>query len=195
MRILNRNLLLLVLMVLSLGLSQQLQAQGNKIRGSQKATVMQHLGLDGEITFTFSRPGIKGRTVWGELVPYGLAEGNRYSDNKPFPWRAGANENTIIEVNKDVKVEGQALPAGKYSIHMIPSEKEWVVIFNKNTELWGSYKYNQDEDALRVTVTPTEAAFEEWLTFGFDDIADNAVVAFLHWEKLKVPFKIELAGE
>ncbi len=160
-------------------------------RASQKASVKQYLG-DAEVTFVFSRPGVKGRTVWGNIVPYGLADGNQYSDNKPFPWRAGANENSTIEVNSDVKIEGSFLPAGKYSLHMIPSKDDWILIFNKNSDLWGSYKYNKEEDALRVTVTPVMAAHEEWLTFGFDEITANSATAYLHWEKLKVPFTIEL---
>ncbi len=190
----NQNCLVLQLFVpvLLLAFSSQMQAQGNKIRGSQQASVMQHVGADTEITIHFSRPGVKEREIWGKLVPYGLAPGNNYSNNKPFPWRAGANENTTFEINKDVKVEGESLPAGKYSIHMIPSENDWVIIFNKNNQLWGSYKYNEEEDALRVTVSPEEAPFEEWLTYGFDDITNNSATAYLHWEKLKVPFKIEL---
>ncbi|MCB0571062.1 MAG: DUF2911 domain-containing protein [Phaeodactylibacter sp.] len=192
MKKLNRNSLFLFALALCLGFSGNALAQGNSIRASQKASVTQFIGNDAQITFTFSRPGVKGRTVWGDIVPYGLTPGNKYSDNKPFPWRAGANENTTMEINKDVKVEGQPLPAGKYSIHMIPSEKDWVVIFNKKSDQWGSYKYDEAEDALRVTVTPAKAPHEEWLTFGFDDITDNSVVAYLHWEKLMVPFKVEL---
>lgn len=179
-------------LAISFSLAHLASAQGNQIRGSQKASITQYIANDIQITFTYSRPAVKGRKIWGEIVPYGLEAGNNYSDNKPFPWRAGANENTTIEISKDLKIEGKTLPAGKYSIHMIPSEKEWVVIFNKNSSLWGSYKYNKDEDALRVTVTPVEAAAEEFLAYGFDDITNNSVVAYLHWEKLKVPFKIEL---
>ena len=108
-----------------------------KVRASLKASVMQTLGTDAEITIDYGRPGVKGRKIWGELVPYGLAPGNKYSENKPFPWRAGANESTTIEFNKDLLVEGKPLPAGKYSIHMIPGEKEWIVIFSKNTRRLG----------------------------------------------------------
>lgn len=170
-------------------------AQGDKVRPSLKASVTQRLGTDADITFDFSRPGVKGRIIWGDLVPYGMSPGNEYSKEKPFPWRAGANENTTITTNKDLMVEGKKLAAGKYSIHMIPSEKNWVVIFNKKNEDWGSYSYDEKEDALRVTVTPVEAAHQEWLTFGFDDLAGNSATAFLHWEKLKVPFKMELSGK
>lgn len=167
-------------------------AQRNQIRASLKASVTQRLGIDTDITIEYSRPGVKGRKIWGELVPYGLAPGNRYSDNKPYPWRAGANENTTIEFSKDILIEGNQLPAGKYGIHMIPSEKDWIIIFSKNNSAWGSFKYNQEEDALRITVTPVKAPHQEWLVFGFDDLAGTSATAYLHWEELKVPFKIEL---
>jgi len=168
-------------------------AQEAKVRASLKAGVMQTLGTDAVIKIEYGRPGVKGRKIWGELVPYGLAPGNKYSENKPYPWRAGANENTTIELNKDVLIEGKPLPAGKYSIHMIPGEKEWIVIFNKSNAVWGSYTYKQEEDALRVTVTPVKAPFKEWMEFGFDDLAGTSATAYLHWVELKVPFKIQLA--
>ncbi len=167
-------------------------AQGNQVRPSLKASVSQRLGIDTDIKIDFSRPGVKGRKIWGELVPYGLAPGNRYSKDQPYPWRAGANENTTIEFNKDILVEGNKLPAGKYGIHMIPSEKDWIIIFCKNNSGWGSYQYNQEEDALRVTVNPVKAPHQEWLVFGFEDLAGTAATAYLHWEGLKVPFKIKL---
>ena len=168
-------------------------AQGKQVRASLKASVMQRLGVDTDITIEYSRPGIKGRKVWGDLVPFGLAPGNKYSKDKPFPWRAGANENTIIQFSKDVLIEGQKLPAGKYGLHMIPGEKEWIIIFSKNNSSWGSFAYNQDEDALRVTVVPAKAPLQEWLMYGFDDLAGSSATAFLHWEQVKVPFKIKLA--
>jgi hypothetical protein len=168
-------------------------AQGGQVRPSLKASVMQRLGTDADITIEFSRPGVKGRKIWGALVPYGLAPGNQYSKNKPFPWRVGANENTTIEFKKDVLIEGKPLPAGKYGIHMIPSEKEWIIIFSKNSSAWGSFAYKQEEDALRITVTPVIAPHQEWLVYGFDDLAGTSATAYLHWEQLKVPFKIKLA--
>jgi hypothetical protein len=168
-------------------------AQEKKVPASLKASVTQRLGLDTDITIEYSRPGVKGRKIWGDLVPYGLAPGNKYSKDKPYPWRAGANENTTIQFNKDVLIEEKPLPAGKYGIHIIPSEKEWVIIFSKNNSAWGSFAYNQEEDALRVTVTPVKAPHQEWLIYGFDDLAGTSATAYLHWEQLKVPFKIKLA--
>lgn len=184
---------LVVVLVVGFAVSSTAFAQEKKVRASLPASVSQTIGVDTEITFNFSRPGVKGRTIWGELVPYGLAPGNKYSEEKPFPWRAGANEKTTIALSSDVTVDGKPLPAGKYSIQMIPSEKDWVVIFNKVIEGWGSYDYDEAQDALRVTVTPVEAPFEEWMRFGFDDLAGTSAVAFLQWEKLKVPFTIAVA--
>lgn len=191
----KRNVFLGLVVVLAVGLalSSTAFAQEKKVRLSLHASVSQTLGVETEITFDYSRPGVKERKIWGELVPYGLAPGNEYSEGKPFPWRAGANENTTITLSGDVTVDGKPLPAGKYSIHMIPSEKDWIVIFNKVTDGWGSFAYDEAQDALRVTVTPVDAPFQEWLRFGFDDLAGTSAVAFLHWEKLKVPFTIAVA--
>jgi len=166
--------------------------QDNQIRQSQKSSVTQYVGVDTKITINYSRPAVKGRVVWGDMVPYGLGTSDRYGNGNPFPWRAGANENTTIELNNDVKIEGSDLPAGKYSIHMIPSEKDWTIIFNNNNNQWGSFSYDESADALRVIVTPVEAPFEEFLTYSFGNITENSVVGFLHWEKLKIPFHVTL---
>jgi len=164
--------------------------QDSKPRLSLKASVTQRIGVDNDITIIYSRPGVKGRKIWGGLVPFGLAPGNKNSNNNPFPWRGGANENTIIEFSKDVTVEGNNLPAGKYGLHFIPGEKKWIIIFSKNNSNWGSFTYDQKDDALRITVTAVKAPFEEWLTYGFDDLNGNSATVFLKWEELKVPFKI-----
>lgn len=191
----KRKIVIGLVVVVALGLivSPTAEAQEKKVRASLKASVSQTIGVDTEITIDYSRPGVKGRKIWGELVPYGFSPGNKYSENKPYPWRAGANEKTTIEINNDVVVDGKTLPAGKYSIHMIPSEEDWIVIFNKMNTGWGSYDYDQAEDALRVTVTPKEAPFQEWMRFGFEQLAGTSAVAFLHWEKLKVSFTIAVA--
>lgn len=160
-------------------------AQETKVRASQTAKITQYVGDTAELTF--SRPAVKGRTVWGELVPYVSPE-----DGDVTPWRAGANENTTFSSNQDLLIEGEPLAAGTYGIHMFPSANEWVIAFNKESNQWGSFGYNADEDALRVTVTPSEAPFQEWLLYGFDAITPSGATAFLHWDSLKVPFKIEL---
>jgi hypothetical protein len=184
---------LVPVLALLLALPSASLAQGNKIPASLRAAVTKILGTDAVITIDYGRPGVKGRKIWGGLVLYGMNPGNQYSKNKPFPWRAGANENTTIEFNKNVLIEGKPLPAGKYGIHMIPGEKEWTIIFSKKNDAWGSFSYDQADDALRVTVTPVKAPHEEWLMFGFDDLAGTSATAYLHWEQLKVPFKIQLA--
>ena len=175
------------LLVLSITIIAQ---QDNKPRQSLKASVSQRLGIENDITIIYSRPGVKGRKIWGDLVPYGFAPGNKNSNNKPFPWRGGANENTTIEFSKDVTVEGHNLPAGKYGLHFIPGEKNWIIIFSKNNSNWGSFTYDQKDDALRITVAAVKNPFEEWLTYGFDDLNGNSATAFLKWEELKVPFKV-----
>ena len=111
-------------------------AQNNEPRASLHAEVTQRIGTDTDITIDYSRPAVKGREIWGKLVPYGMEEGNRYSNNEPFPWRAGANENTTIQFNNDLMIEGESIPAGKYSIHMIPAKDQpWTVIFNKVNDI------------------------------------------------------------
>ena len=167
-------------------------AQQDKIRKSLPASVSQTIGVDTKITIDYSRPGVKDRVIWGELVPYGLNPGNRYSNDKPFPWRAGANENTTIEFSKDVLVDGHKLAAGKYGLHMIPGKEEWVIIFNTINDSWGSFQYDESKDALRVSVLPLEAPFCEWLMYGFDQLDGTSARAYLHWEKLLVPFTISL---
>jgi len=168
-------------------------AQKDKVRPSLKASVTQRLGVDVDITIDYSRPGVKGRKIWGELVPFGMNPGNKYSKDKPYPWRAGANENTTIEFTKDLLIQGNKLVAGKYGIHMIPSEKDWVIIFSKKNTEWGSFSYDQNEDALRINVTPEKASHQEWLLFGFEDLTGTSATVFLHWEELKIPFEIKLA--
>jgi hypothetical protein len=167
--------------------------QEKKPRLSLKAGVFQRIGVDTDINISYSRPGVKGRKIWGGLVPYGLAPGTKESNGNPFPWRGGANECTTIEFNKDVSIDGNKLPAGKYSMQFIPSKEKWTVIFNKNTKLWGSFEYDKKDDALRISVTPVKVPFQEWLSYGFDDLAGTSCTAYLMWEKLKIPFKISTA--
>jgi len=187
------NIILVFMLSFLVNLGSSALAQDSKPRLSLKASVTQRLGVDTDITIDYSRPGVKGRKIWGGLVPYGMAPANESSNGKPFPWRAGANENTTIEFNNDILIEGQKLSAGKYGIHIIPSEKDWVIIFSMNNSSWGSFSYDREEDALRITVTPVTAPQQEWLMFGFEDLAGTSALAYLHWEKLKVPFTIKLA--
>ncbi|MFC2134604.1 DUF2911 domain-containing protein [Bacteroidota bacterium] len=156
---------------------------------SPKASVTQDVGL-ATIEITYGRPGVKGREIWGKLVPYGTEEQTIF-DQKPMPWRAGANENSTISLSHDAKINGQSLPAGTYGIHMIVNENEWTIIFSKDYNSFGSFFYNEANDALRVKATPVEAPFQEWMMFGFDKLTGGSCEAFLQWEKIKVPFTIE----
>jgi hypothetical protein len=133
------------------------------------------------VTIRYSRPGVKGRKIWGELVPYGEV------------WRTGANENTTITFSTAVKVEGKELPAGTYGLQTIPTEKEWTLILSKDADAWGAFDYKPENDALRAPVTPTSHDHvKERLEFYFDDLTDTSAVVNLRWEKLTVPFKIEV---
>jgi len=149
----------------------------NLPRPSQQAVLTQRIGIT-DITINYHRPLVNKRTVWGGLVPYGQV------------WRAGANENTTIDFTDAVTIEGQPLPKGTYGLHMIPGENEWTVIFSKNSTSWGSFTYDQAEDALRVTVKPQTTDFNEALSYDFDDIGSDSSVIRLRWEKVAVPFKV-----
>ncbi|HET9838691.1 MAG TPA: DUF2911 domain-containing protein [Candidatus Angelobacter sp.] len=146
-------------------------------RDSQHARVMQRVGIT-DVTINYHRPLVKGRKVWGGLVPYGQV------------WRAGANENTTIEFSDPVTVEGKPLARGIYGLHMIPAENEWTIIFSKQTDAWGSFTYSQAEDALRVTVKPQAAEMKEALAYEIDNVTPDSAVVSLRWEKLAVPFKV-----
>lgn len=176
--------------ILILGVSV-LPAQQNLsfVRVSPQAKAVQNIGF-ATIEIDYSRPGANGREIWGKLVPYGLAP-NAFGNGKPMPWRSGANENTTIFLSHDAKVNGELLPAGKYSIHMIVQEDEWTIIFNNDFDAWGSFFYEQENDALRIIAKPTKTHFEEWMTFGFEKLTTASCDAFIHWGEIKVPFTIE----
>jgi tetratricopeptide (TPR) repeat protein len=187
----NSKLLVLGLVLMAFVISHQVQAQQLKLpQASPAIKVVGTIGL-AKVAVKYNSPRVKGRQIWGKLVPYGLKKFG-FGTGNPAPWRAGANENTVIWFSSDVKVEGKGLKAGSYGLHMIPSEKDWVIIFSKNHTSWGSYFYDESEDALRVTVTPKKAEHREWLTYGFDGFTPNSAFVYMHWEKLKVQFKVEV---
>jgi hypothetical protein len=146
-------------------------------RTSQRAEVIQRVGIT-DITIAYHRPLINGRKVWGGLVPYGQV------------WRAGANENTTIEFSDPVTIEGKPLAKGIYGLHMIPNENEWTVIFSKVATSWGSFTYDEKEDALRVNVKPAPADMHEALTYDFDEVKPDAALVTMRWEKVAVPFHV-----
>ena len=186
--------------------AQQPPLQIKPLRPSQKASVMQTIGVT-DITITYSRPPVKGRTIFAD-APASMAaraKGEATLDNQnerqkgepivPYGhvWRAGANEATMFVVTDDVLINGQPLKAGTYSMHTVPGKDEWTIIFNNDAGQWGSFTYDDKKDALRVKTKPQMASDnQEWLTYFFDPVTDNSATANLRWEKLRVPFTVEV---
>ncbi len=179
------------------------QAQLRAPRPSQKASVMQTVGVPA-LTLTYSRPGVKGRTIWGD-PPAGAATTAatlddarvRAKDAVIVPnghvWRAGANEATQFAVTDDVLINGQPLKAGTYSLHAIPGKDEWTLIFNSDAGQWGSFSYDEKKDVLRVKAKPQSAAdSQEWLQYTFDPVTETSAQVNLRWERLRVPFTVEV---
>jgi hypothetical protein len=187
-----KNLLIFFVLLASIGF---IQAQSLKFPagGSNRAAVSEQIGVT-QVKIEYGRPGVKGREgkIWGQLVAYGFSDLG-FGHRKPSPWRAGANENTTIEFSTDVKIEGKDLAAGKYGLHLAVNEKESTWIFSKNYTSWGSFFYEESEDALRVTIKnqPQEQSVE-WLKYEFTEPANNTGVVALLWEKMKFAFKIEV---
>jgi tetratricopeptide (TPR) repeat protein len=159
------------------------------VRVSQAAKVYQAVGF-AEVEINYSRPSANDREIWGTLVPYGLAP-NAFGNGNPMPWRMGANENTTISFSHDAKINGSVLPAGKYGMHAIVHEDEWTIIFNKDADAWGSFSYEQSQDALRIKAIPKQEPHNEMLTFGFENVTLNSADIYLHWGKVKVLFAVE----
>ena len=172
------SMFLLISLVL---FTKSIEAQNIKqeLRISPKAEVMQTVGFT-EIRIDYSRPGVKGREIWGKLVSYDAV------------WRAGANEATKITFSTDVTVEGKKLKKGSYSFFAIPGKNQWTLIFNKVADQWGAFEYNESEDALRVKVKTEKATWQEWLSYTINKASDSSAIIRLEWEKIKVPFKVEV---
>jgi hypothetical protein len=149
-------------------------------RASPSASVSQTIGYT-NVTVTYGRPAAKDRKIWGQLVPYGKA------------WRAGANEATTVEFSTDVKVNGQDLAKGKYGFFILPTNKEWTLIFSKTAQTWGSFAYDPKDDALRIDVAPgkTLEAVER-LEYRFDNLTDSSAVLSMVWEKVKVEMALKV---
>lgn len=160
---------------------------------NKKAVVGERIGIT-DVTIHYDRPGVKGREgkIWGQLVPYGMQD-QGFGTSTVAPWRAGANENTTIEFTTPVKVEGRELAAGKYGFFVDLKENEANLIFSNDNNSWGSFFYDPHKDALRVIVK-TEKTSEsvEWLKYEFMNESENDAMIALLWEKLKIPFKVEV---
>lgn len=160
--------------------------------GSTKAMVGETVGIT-DVTIHYGRPALRGRDgkIWGLLVHEGFMDDSSFGVPRKMPWRAGANENTTIEFSTDVLVEGQKLKAGKYGFHVAYHPDECVLIFSNNTEGWGSYHYDEKDDALRVKVKPVSRPnVMERLTYTFSDQTDSSAVVAVEWEKLAIPFTV-----
>ncbi len=167
-KIINSTLIFAFTMISLLACSQDQKPASPALKASGKSGAA-------NITISYGSPAVKGRKVWGELVPYGKV------------WRTGANDATVIEFDTDVKVEGQTLAKGSYSLFTIPEESEWTIIFNKKPKQWGAYSYKQDDDVLRVKVKPGKSAsFNETLNIS---VADGKV--YIRWENIEVPISIK----
>ena len=148
-------------------------------QSSPKAGVSQTIGLT-EIAVKYSTPSVKGREIWGKLVPFGKL------------WRTGANEATVVTFSDDVIVQGEPLPAGTYSLFTIPETHDnWTIIFNKNPVQWGTQDYKESDDVLRVPVHAMENEFHETLFFSFTNIKRNSGQLNISWEKIRIPIQIE----
>ncbi len=169
----NRNLTTMALaagmLVASLAAAERGDDSGRASKNGKTECEIDGVG----IVVEYGRPNVKGRDVWGALVPYGKV------------WRTGADEATTITFSADAMVEGQSLAAGTYALFTIPGEEEWTVIFNKVPAQWGAFRYDESEDALRVTVTPGAGEHVESLDFVS---TDDAIV--LRWAELEVPIGV-----
>ena len=178
-------------------------AQVTTPRPSQKAIVMQRIGVT-DVTITYSRPGVKGRKIWGDPTAEQASKPGeatlddqniRPKDAAIVPWghvwRTGANEATTFVVTDDVVINGQKLAAGSYSLHTIPNKDEWTIVFNGTANQWGSFNYDPAKDTLRVRTKPQWLdQSQEWLEYSFDPITENSAQVNIRWEKVNVPFTI-----
>lgn len=168
--------------VLALGLiyTAGLQAQDEK-RKSPPMETNATVG-DAKISITYSAPSVKGRTIFGDLLEWGEM------------WRTGANEATIFEVSKDISVEGNTLPAGKYALFTIPNADKWTIILNSVYDQWGAYDYDQAKDVVRVDVTPSNTdTVTEQMTISTEEMGGKQYVVIL-WDRTKVPFEVAPAS-
>jgi len=178
-----KNILFLLLLIcLSATLLLGQQPPQRLLRVSPYASVSQTIGIS-DITITYHRPGVKGREIWGKLVPFGQV------------WRAGANNATVLSFSDDVTINGTTLKAGKYSFFTIPGEQEWTLIFNSTADQWGAYNYDSTKNVLMFTVKPEQSLHEEWMSFSFSELGIASATVTLRWEKLSVAFMISTNTE
>ncbi len=153
---------------------------------SQRASITQRIGTT-DVTVVYHSPYAKKRKVFGGIVPY-----NFVVDGVEYPWRAGSNQNTTVEFTHDVKIQGQPLAKGKYGLHIFVKENEWIFIFSKNSENWGSFNYKKEEDALRVTATPSTSPYQENLRYEFNDLQPQSAYLELKWSRISCGIEISV---
>lgn len=192
----------ILLMVFAAVIFTSAQVRPPVPRPSQKATVLQTIGTT-DISITYSRPGVKGRLIFGDWPTAVAGEATLDNQNtrpKDAPivpwghiWRAGANEATLFTVADDVLINGQLLAAGKYSLHALPGKDEWSIVFNSDDGQWGSFAYDAKKDVLRIkTKAQSTTDSQELLTFSIDPLTETSAKISLRWEKLTVPFTVEV---
>ncbi len=178
-----KSKIFLVLVALACGFTLVSSAQTPKVdfpAASPACTLKQRIGLT-DIEVEYSRPGIKGRTIFGGIVPYGQV------------WRTGANEATKITFSTAVKLDGQDVPAGSYALFTIPGENEWTIILSKNSSQFGAFQYDPKDDLVRFQVAPKEMAETiETFTIEFNRVRDDSAELNLVWDKTVVPMKIKI---
>lgn len=194
---------LLAFSLLWLSASPKLIAQSVTLPPSgdnQKSITTQYIGSLAHVTIQYNSPDVtapngedRNGKIWGtQVAHYGLVNLG-FGTAEAAPWRAGANENTTITFSHDMEVEGKSIPAGTYGLHMIVEENQpWVLILSRNASAWGSYFYDESEDALRVEVKPEESEFHEWLTYEFVDRQPEQTTVAMMWENVKVPFTVSI---
>lgn len=202
---LKRNFVFLFAALFALSCAGVAKSQVVTPRPSQKASVMQTIGVT-DVTITYSRPGVKGRKIWGDPTPEQTkTQGEATLDNQNIRpkdavivpwghiWRTGANEATMFVVTDDVLINGQKLAAGSYSLHTVPTKDEWTIVFNGTANQWGSFSYDPAKDTLRVKAKPQWLNdSQEWLEYSFNPVTDNSAQVNIRWEKISVPFTVSI---
>ncbi len=162
--------------------------------GNARATVTEEVGIT-SITIKYSRPDVNKREgkIWGDLIPYGFSSPSLVTNKNEMPWRAGANENTIISFEHDVKVQGKNIKAGTYGLSMAVWPDSVLLIFSNQSGSWGSFYYDPKNDALRVSTKPVALDKSvEYLKYEFIEQKENYCVIALQWEKLSIPFRVDV---
>lgn len=172
-------LALAVVLPLAAAAPAPLHAAVETPRVSPGAAVTQTVGTT-DVTIRYHRPAVKGRTIWGELVPYDQV------------WRLGANEATTIAFEHDVKVAGKPVPAGTYALFAIPGRERWTFVLNRQAEQWGAYAHDPASDLLRFEVTPQAVPPTEWMTFTITPTGADAAEVAVQWEKLRLGFPVQV---